>query len=211
MISAITSSTTLRVLEYGALNTATPRSAAPTRSTWLVPMQKHPIASRSVACSRTRRVTVVFERMPSICTPGSAATSSSSLIAPARSSTSNPWPSRISTATGWMFSSSSTFTVHQPRRATSSPRSPAVLRTPRSGGEVLGVHDPVGVALLGEEALTVLGELRVDGVAGDHRVEPGGLAGGLGAQQPAQPLRLLLAGPEGARDLDRHLGRGQVD
>ena len=48
MISPITSSTTLRVLEYGALNTATPRSAAAARSTWLVPMQKQPIASRSL-------------------------------------------------------------------------------------------------------------------------------------------------------------------
>ena len=53
MISPITSSTTLRVLEYGALNTAIPRSAAATRSTWLVPMQKHPIASRSGAPSST--------------------------------------------------------------------------------------------------------------------------------------------------------------
>ena len=47
MISAITSSTTLRVLENGALKTATPRSAAAARSTWLVPMQKQPTASRS--------------------------------------------------------------------------------------------------------------------------------------------------------------------
>ena len=48
MISAMTSSTTLRVLEYGALKTAMPRSAAASRSTWLVPMQKQPIATRSV-------------------------------------------------------------------------------------------------------------------------------------------------------------------
>ena len=68
-----------------------------------------------------------------------------------------------------------------------------------SGGEVLGVDDPVGVALLGEEALPVLGELGVDGVAGDDRVEVRGLALGLGAQQPAEPLRLLLPGAERAR------------
>ncbi len=49
MISPITSSTTLRVLEYGALNTPTPRAAAAARSTWLVPMQKQPIATRSGA------------------------------------------------------------------------------------------------------------------------------------------------------------------
>ena len=43
MISPMTSSTTLRVLEYGALNVAMPRSAAASRSTWFVPMQKHPM------------------------------------------------------------------------------------------------------------------------------------------------------------------------
>ena len=49
MISAIASSTTLRVLENGALNTAMPRSEAAGRSIWLVPMQNAPIASRSGA------------------------------------------------------------------------------------------------------------------------------------------------------------------
>ena len=88
MISPITSSTTLRVLEYGALNTPMPRSAAAPRSTWLVPMQKQPIASRSVASSRTRSVTVVLERIPSRLTPSSDSTSSSSRRAPVRSSTS---------------------------------------------------------------------------------------------------------------------------
>ena len=48
MISPMTSSTTLRVLEYGALKAATPRGAAASRSIWLVPMQKAPTASRSV-------------------------------------------------------------------------------------------------------------------------------------------------------------------
>ncbi|MNG22080.1 hypothetical protein D3C84_1065280 [compost metagenome] len=43
--SASTSSATERVLEYGALNTAMPRSRAASRSTWLVPMQKHPTAT----------------------------------------------------------------------------------------------------------------------------------------------------------------------
>ena len=47
MISAIASSTTERVFENGALNTATPRFAAAARSTWLVPMQNAPTASRS--------------------------------------------------------------------------------------------------------------------------------------------------------------------
>ena len=47
MISARTSSTTLRVFEKGALNTATPRRAAAARSIWFTPMQKAPIATRS--------------------------------------------------------------------------------------------------------------------------------------------------------------------
>ena len=65
MISAMIISATLRVLENGALNTGTPRSAAAARSTWLVPMQKQPTASRSGAPSSTRGVIVVFDRMPS--------------------------------------------------------------------------------------------------------------------------------------------------
>ena len=70
MISAITSSTTLRVLENGALNTAVPRSAAAARSIWLVPMQKAPTASRSGAASSTAPVTLVLDRMPSRSHPG---------------------------------------------------------------------------------------------------------------------------------------------
>ena len=57
--------------------------------------------------------------------------------------------------------------------------------------EVVGVDDPVGVALLGQEALAVGGEVRVDGVAGDDRVEarrrgrrPSGAAPGRGAGPP---------------------------
>ena len=56
MISASASSTTLRVLENGALNTATPRRLAAATSIWLTPMQKAPIATRSGAASRTRSV-----------------------------------------------------------------------------------------------------------------------------------------------------------
>ncbi|CSI55063.1 Uncharacterised protein [Vibrio cholerae] len=44
-ISPSTSSATLRVLENGALNTGIPRLAAALRSTWLVPIQKQPIAT----------------------------------------------------------------------------------------------------------------------------------------------------------------------
>ena len=39
----------------------------------------------------------------------------------------------------------------------------------------------------------VLGEVLVDGVAGDDRVEVRGASVGLGPQQPAEPLGLLLA------------------
>ena len=45
---------------------------------------------------------------------------------------------------------------------------------------VVGVDDPVGVALLGQEPLAVRGEVRVDRVAGDHRVEAGAPPSALG-------------------------------
>ena len=88
MISPMTSSTTLRVLECGALKTATLCAVAAGRSTWFVPMQKQPTASRSGAPAKTRSVRWVLDRIPSRETPGSAASSSSSLIDALRSSTS---------------------------------------------------------------------------------------------------------------------------
>ena len=81
MISATASSTTLRVLENGALNTAMPRRAAAARSIWFTPMQNAPTASRSGAAASTRSVTCVPDRMPSTCTPPIAAISSSSASA----------------------------------------------------------------------------------------------------------------------------------
>ncbi len=63
------------------------------------------------AASSTRGVRWVLERIPSSWTPrASASTSSSSEREPARSSTSWPRASSVSTATGWMFSRSRTFT-----------------------------------------------------------------------------------------------------
>jgi len=59
--------------------------------------------------------------------------------------------------------------------------------------DVLRVDDPVGVPLLGEEPLAVLGEVLVEGVPCDHGVETGRAPVGLGPEDPAQPLRLLLA------------------
>ncbi len=69
----------------------------------------------------------------------------------------------------------------------------AAIRSGVVRQEFVRVHDPVGVALFGEEALPVGGEVLVDGVAGDDGVEVRLVAVGLGAQDPAQPLGLLLA------------------
>lgn len=54
------------------------------------------------------------------------------------------------------------------------------LMRPSGGGELVGVEDGVAVALLGEEALPVLGEVLIDGVAGDQGVEVGGQSALLG-------------------------------
>ena len=90
MISAITSSTTLRVLEKGALNTATPRRVAAARSIWLVPMQNAPTASRRGALSSTTSVTRVRDRMPSRSIVAMRSTSWLSSKAPGNVSTSKP-------------------------------------------------------------------------------------------------------------------------
>ena len=60
------------------------------------------------------------------------------------------------------------------------------------GQQVARVDDPVGVALLGEEALAVSGEVCVDGVAGDNTVEVRGAPVTLGPQDSAEPLGLFL-------------------
>jgi len=99
-MSQITSSTTERVFEYGALNTATPCVPAYSRSTWLVPMQKQPTAESPWRASMTLRVTEVLERMPSRSTPSSASISSSSFSAPLSVTTSNPCLRRDSAANG---------------------------------------------------------------------------------------------------------------
>ena len=64
MISLMTSSATLRELLNGLLNTAIPRFAAYSKSTWLVPMQKHPMQTKFEACLSTFAVNLVLERMP---------------------------------------------------------------------------------------------------------------------------------------------------
>ena len=110
IISARASSTTLRVLENGALNTAMASSVAAARSTWLVPMQNAPTAMRSVALARTDRVTRVPERMPNSCTPCRASLSSRSSSAPERVLTSMPAAWRYVVASGWTFSKRRAFT-----------------------------------------------------------------------------------------------------
>src|ERR1700759_1812825 len=111
MISASASSTTLRVLENGALNTATPRLLAAVRSIWLVPIQKAPTASRPGAASRTRSVTCVPDRMPSRFASLKASISSSSSRERGRVSTVlPPLPSRAD-ASWWIFSSSNALVV----------------------------------------------------------------------------------------------------
>jgi len=84
MASPSTSSATDRVLENGALNTAMPRCRAATRSTWLVPMQKQPMAISLGAWASTSAVSWVRERMPTKCTSAIFWRSSSSDGEPAR-------------------------------------------------------------------------------------------------------------------------------
>ena len=67
IVSAITSSATLRVFENGALNTGIPRSAAASRSTWSVPMQKQPIAISRRPPDSTSAVSLVRDRIPTMC------------------------------------------------------------------------------------------------------------------------------------------------
>ena len=68
-ISAIVSSATERVLENGALKTGMPIARQAARSTWLVPTEKHPIATRDRMPSIASAVIWVRERMPSRRTP----------------------------------------------------------------------------------------------------------------------------------------------
>jgi len=107
MISATASSTTLRVLEKGALKTGTPAAAAADRSTWSVPMQKAPIAINRGAALTAAALTDVLDRIPSRCTSPMRAISSSSSRARPSSSTWYPSADSRVTAFSWMPSSSS--------------------------------------------------------------------------------------------------------
>src|SRR3569623_1185950 len=64
MVSASTSSATLRVLENGALYSGSPFCCAAARSTWLVPMQKQPSPTSFSAALNPSAVIWVAERIP---------------------------------------------------------------------------------------------------------------------------------------------------
>src|SRR5665647_3905260 len=74
---------------------------------------------------------------------------------------------------------------------------------------VVCVDDPVGVALVGEEALTVSCEVGVDGVARDHAVEVRGAAVDLGPQDsPEASVATQVSGTFGSRQEEaQRLGR----
>ena len=57
----------------------------------------------------------------------------------------------------------------------------------------------------------MVGEIQLPGVARHEGVEVGRATIGLGAQDAAEALGLLLARSEGARDLDQQVGVGQVE
>src|SRR3954447_20731586 len=59
-------------------------------------------------------------------------------------------------------------------------------------GQLGFVDDLVTVTLLGQEELAVVGEVHLPRVAGDQRVEAGGLLSLLGTEDPPQPLGFLL-------------------
>src|SRR3546814_13601974 len=69
-----------------------------------------------------------------------------------------------------------------------SPGEPTDGATVRS--QIVLVDDPIGIALLGEEPLPVLREVRVHRVARDDRVEVRGLPLRLGPQQASQALQI---------------------
>ena len=86
-ISAMVSSATLRVLENGALNTGMPMRRAASRSTWLVPTEKQPMAISERMPSSAAALSRVRERMPTTLFPLSASRSASPSRALGRRST----------------------------------------------------------------------------------------------------------------------------
>ena len=87
-----------------------------------------------------------------------------------------------------------------------------LFRRPRQGpAQVVGVDDPVRVAVLGQKPLPVRGVIGVQGVSRDDRTEVRLTPVALGPQQPSEPPRFLLTRPEGARHLNGDSRFRQVD
>src|SRR5581483_8649574 len=98
--------------------------------------------------------------------------------------------------------------LHSKRITRLLPLSRLVLDT---GQQFLCILDDIAISLLGQEKLTVGREFLVPAVACHDGVEIGQAAILLGAQDAPQALRFLLAGPEGAGNLDGDVRVGQVD
>src|SRR5690606_24940258 len=98
------------------------------------------------------------------------------------------------------------------RRRTSRDRDVRQLISPGYMISLPSSHLPdfVMVALLHEKQLAMQGVFLIQGVPGDEIVKIGAVLPRLGAQDPSEPLRLLLPRPEGARHLDGHIGVRQV-
>src|SRR5215212_1720572 len=77
--------------------------------------------------------------------------------------------------------------------------------------QLIRIEDVVAVTLLGQKQLAVVGKIQLLGIARDDGVEVGRTAIGLGAQNAAEALGLLLARSKRARDLDEQICIGQIE
>src|SRR5688500_4182129 len=77
--------------------------------------------------------------------------------------------------------------------------------------QLVRIENVVAIALLGQKELAIVGEIQLLCIARDDRVEVGGAAIGLGSQDAAEALGLLLARAKCAGDLDEQISIGQVE
>ena len=95
-----------------------------------------------------------------------------------------------------------------------SPPSPPPLRhdrRPHPRPDVRLVHDLVTIPLLGQKQLPVVCEIHLPSVPRHERVKRRRRLARLRPEDAAEPLRLFLSASERPRDLDHHVGVGQVD
>ena len=149
MISASTSSTTLRVLENGALKTATPRSGRMAEVDLVGPDAEAPDRQQVLPASSTCGVMVVVGGSPSTDTPASRSDSSSSLSEPGARRPRRPRSERLG-CDGWMFSSRTTFTGPNQRPAPTS----------GGGGQVAQYSEPLVASKVAAAWGTWLGTTR---------------------------------------------------